>query len=138
MLFTETLADGINFNGTAGKGLIDFPTIAPVSGNDNDRIEILTYAIAIGQGNNNARLKDVYVVFAANLADAQDKGAGWIFHATSDVHEFVSTTPVILLPNWQGFVFATEAAGTFIKSFTLDWVRVNLATAVRGESGGKC
>lgn len=138
MLFRETLAAGINFDGTAGKGLIDFPTLMPVSGNDNERVQVLTFALGIGQASNNARLRDVYVVFAANLDDATNKGAGWIFHATSDVHEFVSARPVVLLPNWSGFIFAAEASGTFIKTFDCDYVRTNLATTVRGESVGKC
>ncbi len=140
MLFRQTLGAGVNFDGTAGNGLIDFPTIAPVSGDDNDRIMIVTFAMGIGQGNNNARMRDVYVVFAEDLDDATDDGAGWIFHADTDVHEFVSQDPVILLPNWSGFVFGTEASGSFVKSFELDWVRINLATTLRGITipGGAC
>lgn len=140
MLFRTTLAAGLQFDGTAGSGLIDFPAFAPVSGDDNERIQVLTFAIGIGQGNNNARLRDVYVVFTEDLDDAVNDGAGWIFHATSDVHEFVSQAPVTLLPNWRGFVFGTEASGTFIKTFELDWVRVNLASTVRGVElpGGGC
>lgn len=140
MLFRETLGPGVNFDGTAGTGLIDFPTIAPVSGDDNDRIQIITFAVGVGQGNNNSRLRDVYVVFAEDLGDAVNDGAGWIFHATSDVHEFVSVQPVTLGPNWSGFVFGTEASGSFIKTFQLDYVRVNLANTTRGIStpGGGC
>ena len=132
MEFSQTLPAGVQFDGTAGSGLIDFPAFAAVSGNDDERIQVVTFSMGIGQASNNARLKDVYVVFAENLADATTNGAGWIFHAQTDVHEFVSLSPVTLLPNWRGFVFANEASGTFIKSFTLDWVRVNLATTVRG------
>lgn len=140
MLFRQTLAAGVNFDGSAGQGFVDFPTIAPVPGDDGQRVKILTFAIGIGQGSNNSRLKNVYVVFAETLNDAVDDGAGWIFHALTDVHEFVSTTPVILLPNWSGFVFAEESVGSFVKSVTIDYVRVNLQDE-RGygpAGGGGC
>lgn len=140
MLFELTLPAGNDFDGQPGSGEVDFATFAPVSGNDNQRIQVLTFAMGIGQSLGNARLRDVYVVFAESLADATNNGNGWIFHASEDVHEFVSVDPVILLPNWNGYVFGAEASGTFIKSFQLDWVRVNLATTVRGEpsGGGGC
>lgn len=133
MEYSETLGAGLNFDGTAGSGLIDFPTFAPVDGSDNQRIQVLTFSIAIGQSNGNARLKDVYLVYAATLADAVTNGKGWIFASDTDVHQFTSLSAITLLPNWSGFVFAQEASGSFIKSFTLDWVRVDLGQTVKGE-----
>ena len=136
MEFSETLGPGLNFDGTAGSGLIDFPSFAPVSGSDNERVRIITFSLAIGQAAGNARLKNVSVIFAATLADALTNGKGWSFVAENDVHQFVSVEPITLLPNWRGFVFAEEASDTFIKSFTVDWIRVTISPT--NQFAGSC
>ncbi len=132
---TQTLAAGVNFDGTAGNGLIDFPAASPTkAGDDTQRVNVITASIAIGQVSGNARLRDVVIAFGPSLDAVKDDGNGYLFVADSDVHQFVVPLGLVLPPHWLGFVFATEASGTFIKTMVLDYNRVTLAPVAGGTT----
>lgn len=127
----QTLGVGVDFDGTAGMGLLDFNAASPTRvGDDTTRIQILSVCVSAPITDLGLTLANVAITFGATLAGVFDDGNGLVFTPENNmtVHDFSIVTGFVIPPQWQGFVFS--ANGDFMKTLICDYRRVTLAPHV--------
>lgn len=122
-LHQTTLAAGTDFDGTAGKGLIDFSTVLAEISDDDDSTRALIMSVGISAAD---------TILAVTIARLAPPGAtavslGYVQLAKSEDSQGVSMVGcnIIVPRGFDFFVFTTEAvAGE--KRLVVDWRAVRL------------